>query len=335
MLEVTNLSRSYGSFVAVSQVSFTIQNGEIVGLLGHNGAGKTTIMKMLSGFLEPDQGNIVFDGLNLAQNSKQVQRLLGYLPENLPVYPEMSVADYLDYAADLKGLQEDLKTAEVRRVVKATELAEKINAPIATLSRGFKQRVGVAQALLGKPKVLILDEPTNGLDPTQTEHMRQLIRDIAKSATVILSTHIMQEVDALCDRVLIVNAGKLVLDEKLASLKQSSQLELVTTLPYAELQKALADIAAVQAIVDLHETRPGNPLDRRYRLELKAGADSHTTAGLCARAVMTHGGELMALAPVIRNLETLFREVSSGVDPMFNHTTTRPVSASKEASHAA
>src|SRR5687767_15781678 len=124
MLEITNLSRSYGSFVAVSQVSFTIQNGEIVGLLGHNGAGKTTIMKMLSGFLEPDQGNIVFDGLNLAQNSKQVQRLLGYLPENLPVYLEMSVADYLDYAADLKGLQGDLKTAEVRRDVRALELVE-------------------------------------------------------------------------------------------------------------------------------------------------------------------------------------------------------------------
>src|SRR5688572_3143154 len=154
MLEVTNLSRSYDSFLAVDQVNFTIQNGEIVGLLGHNGAGKTTIMKMLSGFLEPDKGSILFDGLDLAQHPKQVQKLLGYLPENLPVYPEMTVADYLDYAADLKGLQGDLKTAEVRRAVKATELAEKINAPIATLSRGFKQRVGVAQAILGKPRML-------------------------------------------------------------------------------------------------------------------------------------------------------------------------------------
>jgi ABC-2 type transport system ATP-binding protein len=334
MLEVTNLSRSYGSFLAVDQVNFVIQNGEIVGLLGHNGAGKTTIMKMLSGFLEPDKGSIIFDGLDLAQRPKQVQKLLGYLPENLPVYPEMTVADYLDYAADLKGLQGDLKVAEVRRAVKATELAEKIHAPIATLSRGFKQRVGVAQAILGKPRMLILDEPTNGLDPTQTEHMRQLIRDIAKSATVILSTHIMQEVDALCDRVLIVNAGQLVLDEKLANLKQASQLELVTTLPYAELQKSLSQINAVQALANLNNINTGNPLTKRYRIDLKGDTDIYAVASQCARAVIAHGGELMELAPVIRNLETLFREVSSGTRSS-NTSRTTHASAPKEASHAA
>jgi ABC-2 type transport system ATP-binding protein len=334
MLEVNNLSRSYGSFLAVDQVSFAIQRGEIVGLLGHNGAGKTTIMKMLSGFLEPDQGSILFDGLDLGQHPKQVQKLLGYLPENLPVYPEMIVADYLDYAADLKGLQNDLKTMEVRRAVKATELTEKINAPIATLSRGFKQRVGVAQAILGKPKMLILDEPTNGLDPTQTEHMRQLIRDIAKSATVILSTHIMQEVDALCDRVLIINAGQLVLDEKLASLKQASQLELVTTLPQAQLQQTLAQIAAVQAISIVDDTNTDKSLCTRYRIDLQRGADIQASASQCARAVIAQGGELMELGPVIRNLETLFREVSSGVHSTNMHMSAH-TSAPKEVSNAA
>ena len=207
MLDVKQLTRCYGDFVAVDNVSFNIGSGEIVGLLGHNGAGKTTVMKMLSGYLEPDHGQIAIGGLDLAANTKQVQRDLGYLPENLPIYPDMVVADYLDFAARLKGLEGQAARDEMRRVVHATDIGAKCLSPIATLSRGFKQRVGVAQAILGSPRLLILDEPTNGLDPTQTEHMRQLIRQLAENATVILSTHIMQEVDALCDRVLILSGG--------------------------------------------------------------------------------------------------------------------------------
>src|SRR5690554_6115506 len=203
MLEVSGLSRRYGDFVAVDKVSFTIGAGEIVGLLGHNGAGKTTIMKMLSGYLEPDAGKVRIGGIDLAEAPKEVQRRLGYLPENLPVYPDMTVADYLDYAAALKGLAGDAKRSEIARAVRETDIADKFLAPIATLSRGYRQRVGVAQAILGRPRLLILDEPTNGLDPTQTLHMRNLIRRLAEHATVIVSTHIMQEVDALCDRVLI------------------------------------------------------------------------------------------------------------------------------------
>ena len=190
MLKVEQLSRRYGDFLAVDNVSFSIQRGEICGLLGHNGAGKTTIMKMLSGFLEPDTGVITVDGLDLAEDKLQVQRGLGYLPENLPLYPELTVVDYLDYAAELKGLTGAQKTAEIRRVVVATDIAERLTATVNTLSRGYKQRAGVAQALLGSPSLLILDEPTNGLDPEQTAHMRELIRDIAREATVILSTHI-------------------------------------------------------------------------------------------------------------------------------------------------
>ncbi|MGR9052887.1 MAG: ABC transporter ATP-binding protein, partial [Gammaproteobacteria bacterium] len=230
MLEVSNLTRSFGDFVAVDNVSFSIGRGEIVGLLGHNGAGKTTIMKMLSGYLEPNEGGIEIDGVDLSTDSKSVQQTLGYLPENLPVYQEMIVADYLDYAADLKGLAGDAKMAEIKRVIRATEIGEKLLAPIATLSRGFKQRVGIAQAILGKPKLLILDEPTNGLDPTQTEHMRQLIRGIAETATVILSTHIMQEVAAMCGRVLILSNGRLAVDARLDELRQSNRLLLSVSL---------------------------------------------------------------------------------------------------------
>jgi ABC-2 type transport system ATP-binding protein len=309
MLEVSQLSRSYGNFLAVDEVSFNIQSGEIVGLLGHNGAGKTTIMKMLSGYLEPDQGKIVIDGIDLAAHPKQAQQLLGYLPENLPVYPEMTVADYLDYAADLKGLRGDDKTGEIRRAVQATELNVKLFSPIATLSRGYKQRVGVAQAILGKPRLLILDEPTNGLDPTQTEHMRTLIRSIAQHATVILSTHIMQEVDALCDRVLIVNAGALVIDEKLANLKQSRELALVTSLGNPELRNALAG-APVQCRSELAVVPEGSW--RRYTLQIQGDTDFHLAASTVAAAVIAGGGKVATLQPIVRNLETLFREVSDG-----------------------
>ena len=242
MLEVSKLSRKYGDFLAVDQVSFAIGPGEIVGLLGHNGAGKTTIMKMLSGYLEPDDGRVSIGGHDLGIEPKKVQKLLGYLPENLPLYPEMAVYDYLDYAAELKGLGGDVKRAEIRRVVRETDIADKILAPIATLSRGYRQRVGVAQAILGKPSLLILDEPTNGLDPTQTEHMRRLIRRLAEKATVIISTHIMQEVDALCDRVLIVKSGKLVIDEKLDDLKLSGELEIATDLAPQGAQALAAEL---------------------------------------------------------------------------------------------
>ena len=165
MLMVNGLSRSYDDFVAVNNVSFNINKGEIVGLLGHNGAGKTTVMKVLSGYLEPNQGQITINNTDISINPLYVQKYLGYLPENLPIYPEMSVADYLNYAAILKGLESSKVSSEIHRVIRATDLGSKLLDPIATLSRGYRQRVGVAQAILGEPKLLILDEPTNGLDP--------------------------------------------------------------------------------------------------------------------------------------------------------------------------
>lgn len=308
MLEVSKLSRSYGGFLAVDKVGFSIGSGEIVGLLGHNGAGKTTIMKMLSGYLEPDQGSIIVGGIDLAREPKQVQRQLGYLPENLPVYPEMTVADYLDYAACMKGITGAARTAEIQRVIRATAIADRLLAPIATLSRGYKQRVGVAQAILGRPRLLILDEPTNGLDPTQTDHMRELIRAMAAEATVILSTHIMQEVDALCDRVLIVKSGHLVVDAKLADLKESSQLAVTTDLGVTALQAALHGVAAM-LVADTSAHQRTAPW-QRYRVQLAPGIALDDGAAQLAAAIIGAKGRLAALQPVVRNLETLFREVS-------------------------
>lgn len=311
MLEVRQLRRNYGEFVAVADVNFAIDKGEIVGLLGHNGAGKTTIMKMLSGYLEPDQGSISVNGLNISTHAQQIQQNLGYLPECLPVYPELSVADYLDYAATLKGLAGAHKTAEIRRAIGATDIGDKLLAPIATLSRGFKQRVGVAQALLGQPGLLILDEPTNGLDPTQTDQMRQLIRDIAQDATVILSTHIMQEVDALCDRVLILRGGRLVVDARLEELRRSNHLLLDTSMTPAEVTGGIGGLTGVVG-VEQARARPGEKLDgQRYRITLAEGGTPGALCPAIAAAVVNGGHQLYQLRNEHRDLESLFREVSN------------------------
>lgn len=313
MLTVSKLKRAYGDFVAADAVDFSIAKGEIVGLLGHNGAGKTTVMKMLSGYLEPSAGQIFFEGKLLADHLKALQQKIGYLPESLPVYPELSVGEYLDYAAELKGLRGLEKQHEVKRVVNATDIAAKLLAPIATLSRGYKQRVGVAQALLGKPRLLILDEPTNGLDPQQTLQMRELIRAIAKDATVILSTHIMQEVDALCDRVLMMRAGRLVLDEKLADLRMSRSLLLKSSLAADALQKTLSVVTGVKAI----DVLANKPDETHARVHLGEAGDVKAISASIAKALIASGAELYQLQPETRDLESLFREVNSNL-PLTN-----------------
>jgi ABC-2 type transport system ATP-binding protein len=297
MIDVAQLSRAYGNFLAADSVSFKIQPGEIVGLLGHNGAGKTTIMKMLSGYLEPSSGSICIDGLDIAEHSLQVQGSLGYLPENLPVYPDMTVADYLHYAATLKGLSGDGLVRSVRKALQDTELLGKLIQPISTLSRGYKQRVGVAQAMLGSPKLLILDEPTNGLDPNQTQHMRELIQGLAETATVILSTHIMQEVDAICDRALILRDGRLVLDEKLSTLRRSGNLLVKTDLGASRLQELIPQMLVT-------------PGDDCCRLALQEGADINQAAANVASTIATAGGQLYHLAAEVRDLESVFRQVN-------------------------
>lgn len=293
MIEADRLTRRYGDFVAVDEVSFSIEPGEIVGLLGPNGAGKTTIMKMLTGFLEPSSGRALVDGVELEQDPRTVQAQLGYLPENLPLYPELAVMDYLTHAAELRQV-EDVRGAVVAAIA-ATDLGEKALDPISTLSRGFRQRVGVAQAILHKPRFLILDEPTNGLDPGQTQHMRQLVQDLAQSATVILSTHIMQEVNAICDRALILRNGALVLDERLKDLQQANALRLRTdaAAPVASLVSGASSLGEGAWL-------------------LEAEGDLDAAAARAAKALLGADAPIYELAPQQRDLETLFREVSEG-----------------------
>ncbi|MGB1142198.1 MAG: ABC transporter ATP-binding protein [Halioglobus sp.] len=306
MIEVTGLSRHYGALAAVDNVSFTIGASEIVGLLGHNGAGKTTIMRMLSGYLEPSAGSIVIDGTDLADDPGTIQAKLGYLPENLPVYPEMMVADYLEYAATLKGIPPAERVRAITEALASTDLQARALDPIATLSRGLKQRVGVAQAILGDPKLLILDEPTNGLDPGQTHHMRELIKRLSRRATVILSTHILQEVDALCDRVLVLANGALALDEQLDTLRGDNALHLVTDSHDAKLWQALTDLPDVVSLQAMGEEGDANG----FEIVLRESADRDVVAGEVAHCVMTHGGRIARLSPLVRDLETVFSEAT-------------------------
>jgi ABC-2 type transport system ATP-binding protein len=304
---VQSLSRRYGKTTAVDDVSFHIGPNEIVGLLGHNGAGKTTIMRMLSGYLEPSAGAIRIGGQALEGNAASIQRELGYLPENLPMYPEMMVADYLDYAATLKGIAPGQRYEAVRQAIVATDLEKRALDPVATLSRGLKQRVGVAQAILGRPRLLILDEPTNGLDPQQTEHMRRLIQGLARQATIILSTHIMQEVDAICERVLVIRHGRLALDARLDNLRQSRTMMLRTDNAAESLATSLRRMPEVADLLQ----HPDGDNRSRYTLTLHENADMDTAANNVARCVMQAGARLHQLQPVARGLEAVFREVNS------------------------
>lgn len=295
MINAEELTRRYGETLAVDAVSFSIGGGEIVGLLGHNGAGKTTIMKMLTGYLEPSAGRVHVDGQDVVEAPAAVQRQLGYLPENCPVYPEMTVVGYLDYVAGLRGVED--RPAALREVLTATDLSGRAFDPIGTLSRGYQQRVGVAQAIVHKPRLLILDEPTNGLDPSQTQQMRDLIRRLAEHATVILSTHIMQEVDAVCDRVMILRTGKLALDERMDALQRGERVVLETDASQADVEAALAGFATV----DDRAPNGGFAFD--------GFADNERRAEL-ARRLVGGGIAVHGLTVARRDLESVFREVN-------------------------
>ena len=297
MIRVEHLTRRYGDVVAAADVNFDVGAGEIVGLLGHNGAGKTTVMKILTGFLEPSSGKAIVDGLDVQHYPSQTRSKLGYLPENLPVYPEMSVVDYLLFAAKLRQVGNQSAEEAVKKAMKETDLVDRAFDTIGTLSRGYRQRVGVAQAILHTPQALILDEPTNGLDPSQTQHMRELIKARAETATVILSTHIMQEVSAVCDRVLIMRDGVLVVDARLEDLQRTNDIELYTSSSIESVQEALRDHAQVKAMGDRLIVTTPNALENKNVDEI-------------ASLLVKSGVSIYSLTPEHRNLETLFKEVS-------------------------
>ena len=218
MIEVSHVSRNFGDFRAVNDVSFSIPTGQIVGLLGPNGAGKTTTMRMITGFLAPSSGTVTIDGINICENPVEAKKKIGYMPESAPLYGEMIVEDYLRYIAQIYGQNPEEK---LPLLCKECGLKEVMSKNIAELSRGNRQRVALAHALMNDPEILILDEPTSGLDPNQVEDVRAIIREIGKTRTVIVSTHILSEVETICSRAIIISGGKLVADSSIEELKNS------------------------------------------------------------------------------------------------------------------
>lgn len=213
MIEVKNITKKYGNFVAVDNISFTIKDGEIVGLLGPNGAGKSTTMNTITGFIEQTEGNVIVNGYDTLKKSKRAKSQIGYMPEGVPLYDDLSIKEFVTYMAELKKVKRKEKKEQVQDIIKKTGLDEIQNKLIKNLSRGQKQRVSLAGALVGNPKVLILDEPTVGLDPKQIMEIRSLIKDLGREHTVILSSHILSEVSQICDRVIIINNGRIVAED--------------------------------------------------------------------------------------------------------------------------
>jgi ABC-2 type transport system ATP-binding protein len=301
MIEVRELTRLYGTVRAVDAVGFDIAPGEIVGLLGHNGAGKSTIMKMLTGYLEPSSGSIRVCALEMGRDTAAIQRRIGYLPENCPVWPDMTVVEFLEYQAALHDVAPAKRSEAVIAAMRRTELKDHARRSIQTLSRGYRQRVGVAQAILHHPDIVILDEPTNGLDPTQIQQMRALIRDLARSATVILSTHILQEVQAVCSRVLILRAGRMAVDASLDEVRRGSRLLVTLDREESVVRPVLSAVEGVASLKLLSAE------DGRFHYALEA---PEAAAPRVSAAAYRAGLALYALSHEQPTLETVFSRVN-------------------------
>lgn len=294
-LVIADVSKSYGSLQALKGINITLKKGEIVGLLGPNGAGKSTLMKILTGFYSQWEGQIHFFDLDLRSHLRQIQKKTGYLPENNPLYPEMYVIEYLKYSAALY----QISSPPLKEIIQQTGLEAHTQSKISTLSKGYKQRVGLAAALLHNPEVVILDEPTTGLDPNQLIEIRQLIRDLGQNKTVILSTHILQEVDALCDRVVIINKGAIVLDESLKNLRKNQQQIIEVSFDYRVETEALARLPKVEKVKNTH--------DFDYEIYIKGSEDQRPAVFDFAH---DNGLKILSLQLKNESLETLFKELT-------------------------
>lgn len=303
MIEVSHLSKSYGSRPAVQDLSFTVPDGQIYGLLGPNGAGKSTIMNILTGYLASTEGEVKVAGFRLPEQAQQAKACVGYLPEQPPLYPEMTVQEYLDFVAELKGVKHAQRKQQVLAAARRTGLEEVLPRVIRSLSKGYRQRVGIAQALLGSPQLIILDEPTVGLDPAQVIEIRNLIRELGKAHTVILSSHILSEVQAVCQQVLILSKGRLVAvgspEELGETLNPGSRLRATAQ---GEPDTVLAAVRSVPGIckVELESAADGQVT---FTAESEDVADRRAAV---SRVLTEAGCTVLALAAENRSLEEVF-----------------------------
>ncbi|MBI9105463.1 MAG: ATP-binding cassette domain-containing protein [Spirochaetales bacterium] len=225
MISIENLVKDYGETRALNSISIKIPRGQVIGLLGPNGAGKSTTLRILTGYIKPTSGQIKVKGLDVTEHSTEVKKMIGYLPESAPLYTEMLVWDYLNYIADLRGIKKPYKTERIKELAGLCGISEVMHRPVRSLSKGYKQRVGLAQALMDDPEILVLDEPTSGLDPNQIAEIRSIIREIGKEKTVIFSTHILSEAEAVCSRVVIINKGSIAADGSTEMLRTGGKTE--------------------------------------------------------------------------------------------------------------
>ena len=299
MIEVSHVSRTFGTFRAVNDVSFSIPTGQIVGLLGPNGAGKTTTMRMITGFLKPTDGSIKIDGTDITEQPVESKRKIGYMPESAPLYGEMIVCDYLNYIADIEGKN---AAEKVPLLCKECGLEEVMHKNISDLSRGYRQRVGLAHALMNDPEILILDEPTSGLDPNQIEEVRALIKEIGKTRTVIISTHILSEVEMLCSRVIIISGGKLVADSPTDQLRtrfgNSAVIKVTTSATESQISEILHGIQGIESL-SFEKVENGSTA----LLSVKGTTEIRPEI---AKAVVTAGFNLFELVLQRNSLEDVF-----------------------------
>lgn len=306
MIEATQLGKRYGALEALADVSFTIGQGEVVGLLGPNGAGKTTLIRILTGFFEPSSGSVSIDGIDVESDPLAAQASIGYLPESTPLYPEMLVQEFLAMTADLRGVPKSDRRSLISEAIWATGLEQKLTQPIAELSKGFRQRVGIAQAILHKPRLLILDEPTSGLDPTQVDQVRGLIERLSQSTTVLFSTHILSEVEQVCDRAIILLDGRVRADARLDALQKTPKVVVGVA---ADTVVSPAEVSARLGALDLStNVRPVHHTEDQHRFEVD-GAVGSALAREVFRLARDQRWELTELRPVVRDLEAVFREL--------------------------
>jgi len=274
VIEITNVTKKYGNFTAVDDISFTIQNGEIIGFLGPNGAGKSTTMNMITGYIEPTEGTITVNGYDIQKKPQKAKKQIGYMPEGVPLYQDLTVKEFVTYMAELKKVDKKVKKEEVEKAITETGIKDVEKKLIRNLSRGYKQRVSMAGALVGSPDVLILDEPTVGLDPKQITEIRSLIKELGKEHTVILSSHILSEVSQLCERVIIINKGKIVAIDTPENLEKATQEKNIILVTVEDKQNKMKEInTLIPEIAKCEEVKDNGDGTKQYMIEAKENAD--------------------------------------------------------------
>jgi ABC-2 type transport system ATP-binding protein len=314
VIEVEGLTKDYGTVVAVRDVTFSVGRGEVVGFLGPNGAGKSTTLRILAGFLGATSGRVRIDGKDITEDSLGARASLGYMPEASPLYPELRVREYLDFRARLKRVPRAKRRSAVERAMERARLADMSETTIGHLSKGYRQRVGLADALVADPPLLILDEPTAGLDPNQVREVRSLIKELAQDHTVLLSTHILSEVEATCQRALVIDRGRLVGQGTLAELSRGRRAQLLTLLVKdperraAELVQRQAGVTAVETIDDALDARDSTRI--RLRVTVSDEAERVSTSERVVRALVMAGIDVASATPESASLEQVFAELT-------------------------